>query len=260
MIRALIVDDEVLGRRGVRTLLSEDRGFEVVGEARNGKEAIASIGSLRPDVVFLDVQMPGLDGFAVIEKVGVAQMPLVVFVTAHDEHALRAFDVQAIDYLVKPFDRERFAMTTARVKKYLTNRSPAEEERRLAGLLAKVASGTASPAFAERFLVKKEGSMIVVRAADVEWVEADGNYVRMHTAGGAHLMTETMQRIEEQLDPKVFARVHRSAIVRLDAIREIQPWFNGGLVLMLRTGAKVQVSRAQRERVLALATGRTTTP
>jgi two-component system, LytTR family, response regulator len=256
MIRALIVDDEVLGRRGVRTLLAEDGGFEVVGEARNGKEAITAIAAQRPDVVFLDVQMPGLDGFAVIQRVGVAHMPLVVFVTAHDEHALRAFDVQAIDYLVKPFDRERFAMTTARVKKYLTNRSPAAEEQRLTGLLAKVVPRDGAVGYAERFLVKKEGSMIVVRAGDVEWVEAEGNYVRLHTLTGAHLMTETMQGIEEQLDPKVFARVHRSAIVRLDAIREIQPWFNGGLVLLLRTGAKVQVSRAQRERVLGLATGR----
>lgn len=254
LIRALIVDDEVLSRRGVRTLLGEDGAFTVVGESRNGREAIAAIASLSPDVVFLDVQMPGLDGFGVIEKVGVSNMPLVVFVTAHDEHALRAFEVQAIDYLVKPFDRERFTMTTARVKKYLTNRSRDDEQARLAGLLAKVAAR--EPAYAERFLVKRDGSMVVVRAADVEWVEADGNYVRLHTAGSSHMLTETMQRIEDQLDPRIFARVHRSAIVRLDAIREIQPWFNGGLVLLLRTGAKVQVSRIQRDRVLALATGR----
>src|SRR4051812_10063322 len=190
MIRALIVDDEVLGRRGVRTLLRDDAAFDVVGEARNGREAIAAIASLEPDVVFLDVQMPGLDGFAVIEKVGVSEMPLVVFVTAHDEHALRAFEVQAIDYLVKPFDRERFAMTTARVKKYLTNGSRSDEAARLAGLLARVAAPK-EPAYAERFLVKRDGSMVVVRTADVEWVEADGNYVRLHTAGGSHMMTET---------------------------------------------------------------------
>ena len=127
MIRALIVDDEVLGRRGMRTLLGEDDAFDVVGEARNGREAIAAIGALAPDVVFLDVQMPGLDGFGVIEKVGVTEMPLVVFVTAHDEHALRAFDVQAIDYLVKPFDRERFAMTTPASRSI---ESLAEHERR----------------------------------------------------------------------------------------------------------------------------------
>jgi two-component system, LytTR family, response regulator len=252
-IRTLIVDDEVLARRSLRTLLAEESEFEVVGEARNGREAATAIASLSPDVVFLDVQMPALDGFGVIEKVGVDRMPLVVFVTAHDEHALRAFEVHAVDYLVKPFDRARFTMTTNRLKQRVEKTASDEARTQLASLMARLAPP--EPEYASRFLVKRDGSMVVVRANEVEWIEADGNYVRLHVVGAAHLLTETMQNLESTLDPRAFIRVHRSAIVRVDAIREIQPWFNGGLVLLLKGGAKVQVSRGQRERVLAAVGG-----
>src|SRR4051812_32292953 len=237
----------------MRTLLAEDTAFDVVGEARNGREAVSAIASLSPDVVFLDVQMPAPDGFGVIAKVGVDRMPLVVFVTAHDEHALRAFEVHAIDYLVKPFDRSRFAMTTTRLKQRVEKHASDETRAQLASLIARLAPP--EPEFAERFLVKRDGSMVVVKASDVEWFEAEGNYVRLHLAGAMHLLTETMQRLESTLDPRAFIRAHRSAIVRLDAIREIQPWFNGGLVLLLRSGAKVQVSRGQREKVVAAVGG-----
>jgi two-component system LytT family response regulator len=253
-IRTLIVDDEVLARRGMRTLLAEDPAFEVVGESRNGRDAVPAIASLSPDVVFLDVQMPALDGFGVIAKVGVDRMPLVVFVTAHDEHALRAFEVHAVDYLVKPFDRARFAMTTARLKQRLERHASDDARAQLASLIARLSPP--EPEYAERILVKREGSMVVVKANDVEWIEAEGNYARLHVPGGAHLLTDTMQNLESTLDPRAFIRVHRSAIVRLDAIREIQPWFNGGLVVVLKGGAKVQVSRSQREKVLAAVGGK----
>jgi two-component system, LytTR family, response regulator len=181
-------------------------------------------------------------------------MPLVVFVTAHDEHALRAFEVHAVDYLVKPFDRARFAMTTHRLKQRVDKHASDETRAQLASLLARMAPP--EPEYAERFLVKRDGSIVIVKAGDVEWIEAEGNFVRLHAAGGAHLLTETMQHLESTLDPRAFIRVHRSAIVRLDAIREIQPWFNGGLVLLLKGGAKVQVSRSQRERVLGAVSGK----
>ena len=252
-IRTLIVDDEVLARRGVRTLLKEDPAFDIVGEARNGREAVTAITSLSPDVVFLDVQMPALDGFGVIAKVGVDRMPLVVFVTAHDEHALRAFEVHAVDYLVKPFDRARFARTTTRVTQRLEKHASDETRAQLASLIARMAPP--EPEYAERFLVKRDSSMVVVKATDVEWIEAEGNYVRLHVVGAAHLLTATMQHLESTLDPRAFVRAHRSAFVRVDAIREIQPWFNGGLVVLLKGGAKVQVSRGQRERVLAAVGG-----
>lgn len=252
-IRTLIVDDEVLARRGVRTLLAEDPGFEVVGEARNGREAVSAIASMSPDVVFLDVQMPALDGFGVIAKVGVDRMPLVVFVTAHDEHALRAFEVHAVDYLVKPFDRSRFTMTTGRIKQRVERHASDEAHAQLASLIARMAPP--EPEYAARFLVKRDGSMIVVKANEVEWIEAEGNYVRLHVAGAVHLLADTMQHLESTLDPRAFIRVHRSALVRLDAIREIQPWFNGGLVALLKGGAKVQVSRGSRERLLAAVGG-----
>ncbi|HKG95743.1 MAG TPA: LytTR family transcriptional regulator DNA-binding domain-containing protein [Gemmatimonadaceae bacterium] len=252
-IRTLIVDDEALARRGLRTLLRDDPEVEVVGECRDGREAVAAIRERRPELVYLDVQMPALDGFAVIDAVGVEAMPAVVFVTAYDEHALRAFEVHALDYLLKPFDRDRFARSLDRAKRLVRAAAPAPSSGDLAALLRDLrAAPPAPPRYAERLLVKHDGRIYFVPAADVDWVEAAGNYLRIHAGAERHLLHETMNALEERLDPARFVRVHRSAIVNVDRIREIQPWFHGGLVIILKTGARVTASRTYKDRLLSL--------
>src|ERR1051325_9365276 len=212
--RVLIADDEPLARRGLRTLLREARDVEIVAECGDGRETVQAIRAHSPDVVFLDVQMPDMGGFEVIETIGVERMPVVVFVTAYDAHALRALQVRAIDYLLKPFNRKRFHSALARARGQIAT----------------------SPAYATRLFVKASDRMIPVQLADVEWFEADGNQVRIHLTGKTHALAETLQHVEARLDPRQFVRVHRSAIVRVDAIREVHPWFNGRLLLVLRSG------------------------
>ena len=251
-IRALIVDDESFARKGLRTLLRDDEDITVVGEASNGRRAVAAIRELHPSLVFLDVQMPELDGFGVIEEIGVDAMPATIFVTAYDQHALHAFEVHAVGYLLKPFDRDRFARTLQHAKKRLTQ--PAEGglgPEALKMLEALRAGGTRR--FTDRLLVNTDGRIIIVKTADLRWIEAADNYVRLHTGtGSGHLLHESMRALEERLDPAHFVRVHRSAIVNVDWIKEIQPWYAGALVLILRSGERLTVSRSFRDRVLAL--------
>ena len=237
MIRALVVDDEPLARRGIRVRLERAEGVEVIGESTNGPEAVAAIRELSPDLVFLDVQMPGLDGFGVVELVGAEQMPPVVFVTAYDAHALKAFDVHALDYLLKPIDDERFDVAVARARRRITERAAFGSQ--LAAVLAEVRD--------RRILIKDRGKVIIVNEADVDWVEAEGDYVRVHTGGRGHLLRETMSAMAERLDPTRFARIHRSTIVNVSRIRELKSHPNREYTVVLHDGTRLKLSRGYRD-------------
>src|SRR5262245_47220069 len=223
-IRALIVDDESIARKGLRTLLRDDEDITVVVEAPNGQHAATAIRELRPSLVFLDVQMPELDGFGVIDEVGVDAMPATIFVTAYDQYALAAFEVHAVGYLLKPFDRDRFARTLEHAKKRLA--LPAEQGLGPEAVKMLDALRSGQRRYTDRLLVNTDGRIIIVKTADIRWVEAADNYVRLHVAtGSGHLLHESMRALEERLDPARFVRVHRSAIVNVDWIKEIQPWY-----------------------------------
>jgi two-component system LytT family response regulator len=245
-ISTLIVDDEALARKGLRTLLRRHPDLPVVAEAGNGAEAVAAIRKHRPELVFLDVQMPSLDGFAVIEQIGVDRMPAVVFVTAHDRHALKAFDVHAVDYLLKPFDTPRFDRAVERVRERSAGAPAAREFRALLDTMREQRSYT------ERLLVQDRDRTLLVNVRDLIWIEAADNYVRLHLAGANYLLHDSIRSLEQRLDPATFLRVHRSAIVHLDRIREIQQWFGGGRMLILSDGSRVTVSRSHWNRIAAL--------
>ena len=256
-IRVLVVDDEPLARAGVCDLLSRDPEVTVVGEAGNGEDAVTAIEELRPDLVMLDVQMPGMTGFEVLRAIGPEHMPPVVFITAYDQFAVRAFEVNAVDYLLKPFDDERFAVTLARAKKTVRQSHAGELSRQLASLLERsgaVSTAAAAPAapaapYSDRLVVKSSGRVFFLRSEEIDWVEAADYYVKLHAGGKTHLLRETMNALEERLDPRKFFRVHRSAIVNLDRIRELQPYFRGEHVLILQDGTRLKLSRARRERL-----------
>jgi len=250
-LRVLVVDDEPLSRDRLRAVLLAEPGIALVGECPDGPAAVAAIRRERPDLVLLDIQMPGLDGFGVIEAVGPAAMPPVIFVTAFDDFAVRAFEVHALDYLLKPFDDERLRGAVARV------REPGHAARslaaRLGALLAERGQGPGFPpagGYARRLMVRRGAALRYVPLEEVEWIEAADNYVRLHGSGGTHLVRMTLRDLEARLDPADFARVHRSAIVRLAAIREIRPWAGGDYLAVLRSGREVRISRTHRDRVV----------
>ncbi|HEX8696938.1 MAG TPA: LytTR family DNA-binding domain-containing protein [Longimicrobium sp.] len=248
VVRALIVDDEPLARDCVRLALERQPGIEVAGECADGEQAVEAILAERPDLVFLDVQMPGLDGFGVVERVGVERMPAVVFVTAFDEHALRAFEVHAADYVLKPFDDARFADAVRHARRQLRPGGEDELRRRLDALLGEVRGGAARPV--TRLMVQVKDRIRFVRADEVDWFEAAGNYVRIHTGGQAHLIRATLAGLAGQLDPARFVRIHRSTVVNVDRIREVQPWFGGDYIAILEDGRQLRVSRSFRDSLL----------
>jgi len=245
-VRVLVADDEPLARERLRLLLSREEGIELVAECPNGTDAIEAIDRLQPDLVFLDIQMPGATGFEVIEAVGAERMPLVVFVTAFDQYALRAFDVHALDYLLKPFDRERFHEALVRARQQLDRRTNGDLERRLLELVQDLKP---SAQRLERFVIKSGGRVFFVRSDEIDWIEAAGNYVKLHVAGESHLFRETMNTLEAQLDPDTFFRIHRSHIVNIERVKELQPWFNGEYVVFLRNGTRLTLSRGYREKL-----------
>lgn len=264
-IRALIADDESLARRGIRARLSPMSDIEVVGEASGGREAVEAIADLEPDLVFLDVQMPGLDGFGVVEAVGPDRMPVTIFVTAYDQHAVRAFDAHALDYLLKPVDDARFEQAVVRARRRIGDRRSSAFGRKLAAVLAEAGSLEAGAALEtgpaatvasgrrlERFLIKSGGRVLVVPVDEVDWIEAAGDYVRLHAGKRTHLLRGTISGVAETMDPARFARIHRSTIVNLDRIRELHPHVNREYLVALRDGTILKLSRTYRDRVAAL--------
>jgi two-component system, LytTR family, response regulator len=251
-IRALIVDDEPLAREGVRLYLEGSPDIQVIGEAASGEEAVELIESLRPDLLFLDVRMPGLDGFAVLEAVGAERMPLTIFTTAYDQFALRAFDAHAIDYILKPYDRERFERAVERARAQLNARRRVEIDERLGSLLEEL---RAREQYAERLVVRAGGRIIILRLDEIDWFEAASNYVRIRAGGREYLLRETMTALEAKLDPAQFVRIHRSTIVRIDRIRELEPLFQGDYVVILTDGTRLTSSRGYRERLQSVLQG-----
>jgi two-component system LytT family response regulator len=245
-IRTLIVDDEPLARERLASLLQAEKDIEIVGQCRDGEEAVTAIHDHAPDLVFLDVQMPQMNGFEVIEAIGTEKMPLVIFVTAYDQHALKAFQVRALDYLLKPFDRERFADALARARKQMERDETGDIGRRL---LALVKDLRRDQPRTERLVVKSGGRLFFLRADEIDWIEAAGNYVRLHVGTTSHLLRETMNAIEGRLDPETFFRIHRSRIVNMERIQELQPWLNGEYAVLLRTGTRLTLSRGYREKL-----------
>lgn len=298
-MRVLIVDDESLARQRVRRLLQREADAEVVGEAETGRTAVTLIQQLRPDLVCLDVQMPELDGFGVLQEIGAEFTPMVMFVTAYDEHAQRAFDVHAVDYVLKPVDAGRFRAAFERARTQRANAAAAHRLEQLLDTVRRIAvdppesssangnsadsgvgdSGTVShvssgfngsasrahkngpgtgasshsapgtPSHASRILVKHDGRMFFVKTTEIDWIEADRNYVRLHVGKSSHTIRERISHLEETLDPELFARIHRSTIVNLNRVREMQQWFSGDYVVILEDGTRLRLSRHYRDRV-----------
>jgi two-component system LytT family response regulator len=240
-IKALIVDDEPLARQRIRQLITDEPGFEVAGEAGNGVEAVTLIESLKPDLVFLDIQMPELDGFGVIDAIGAERMPPTLFVTAFDAHAVKAFEVHAMDYLLKPFDRDRFRRALAWVREH--PHVLGKENGGFKSLMAEMDPGQQKP---DRFLVKTGDRWLLVKTNSIQWVEAEENYVRLRVEGGSHLLRQTMSGMLSRLDPTQFKRIHRSTIVNLDFVQELQPWSAGDVLVVMRDGTRLTLSRTYR--------------
>lgn len=245
-IRTMVVDDEPVARERIVGLLAQEQDIEVVGECSDGQQAVSAIQSQLPDLVFLDVQMPVCDGFSVIEQIGADRMPPVVFVTAYDEYALKAFEVHAIDYLLKPFARDRFQQSLRHAREHLERRRAGDLGKRL---LALVHDLKPEPQKLDRLVVKSGGRVFFIRTDELDWIEAAGNYVRLHVGDQAHLFRETMNNMESRLDTRRFVRVHRSRIVNTDRIKELQPWFNGEYVVVLNNGTRLTLSRGYREKL-----------
>lgn len=255
-VRVLVVDDEPLARETLRLLMRGDTGVDIVGECASGREAVEAITRLSPDLVFLDIQMPELDGFQTLARLA-AVRPVIVFVTAYDRYALKAFDAHALDYLVKPFTDERFHEALARAKQHVHQRAfGALGERVLSLLRAQGLAVPDAPASLparplDRLAVKAQGRVIFVRTADIDWIEACDDHIRLHVGTAAHELRQPLKELAARLDPRRFVRIHRSAIVNLDRVRELQPHFHGSYLVILKSGASLPLSRARRDALRA---------
>jgi two-component system LytT family response regulator len=261
-IRVLIVDDELLAREGLRKLCERDPEIEVVGECSDGRAAVAVIEQVEPDLLLLDIQMPNMDGFEVLGAVGPERMPHVIFVTAYDQFALRAFEVHALDYLLKPFSDKRFFAALARAKQAIHQAGQSDLRARLLALLegiglegqsigepaqARLNAGTATPSFLSRIAVKDRGRVVLVRTDEIDWIEAADYCAKLHVREKGYVIRESLKSLAERLDPARFFAVSRSAIVNLDRIREIQPFARGSHIVILNDGTRVTLSRKRRE-------------
>jgi len=245
-IRTLVIDDESLARERIRDMLACDPQIEIIAECANGKDAIEAIQLHAPDLIFLDVEMPGIDGFGVLEALPPEGMPTIIFVTAYDQYAVRAFEVYALDYLLKPFDQERFDKALARAKAHLSSERSDALNQRILNALEEIKT---RPVHLERLVIKMNGHVFFIKAEEIDWLEAEGNYVRLHAGKESYLLRDTISALESQLDPKRFIRVHRSAIVNIDRITELQPWFHGEYRIILSEGVQLTLSRTYREKL-----------
>jgi two-component system, LytTR family, response regulator len=244
-LRVMVIDDEGPARRKLCRLLVAEPDVEVIGECSNGAEAVEAIQRLRPELIFLDVQMPGLDGFGVLAELKLEPLPQVVFVTAHDEFALRAFEVHALDYLLKPFDPDRFSKVLTRARAQLQRNGPDELEAQMRKLLAELRR---EQPYLERLLIEQDGRAFFLLVARIRWVEAARNYVNVHADEAAYLLRGTLEGLAKKLDPAKFVRVNRSQLVNLDYIRELQPWFHGEYRILLTDGTELMWRRRYLDR------------
>ncbi len=247
-LRTLIVDDEPLARERIKRFLRDEGEIEIIGECGNGTDAIAVIKRDSPDLVFLDIQMPEQTGFDVVKQLN-GKMPAIVFVTAYDQYALQAFDVHALDYLLKPFTRERIHRAVSRARESIESRRMGNIDERLITLIADLKH---EKKYLERLVVKTTGRVFFLRVDEIDWIEAAGNYVKLHVGRETHMIRETMNGIEGKLDPDKFLRIHRSTVVHIDRIKELHPMFSGDYAVILRDGTELALSRNYRERFLEL--------
>lgn len=238
-LRALIVDDEALARTALVRLLKRERDVSLVGQCDDGESAVQTIRQVQPDIVFLDVQMPEMDGFQVVEAIGAERMPVTIFVTAFDRYAIRAFDANAVDYLLKPFAPDRLTRALARARERCLGRQDKKAAQRLFSLL----DSRLQTDYAQRLAVATNGRIMFVAVADIDWIEAEGNYARLHVSRKVFDVRETLQALMEKLDPREFIRIHRSTIVNARRIREVQPWFQGSHIVVLQSGEELRMSR-----------------
>ena len=252
-LTALVIDDEPIARHAVVRLLREDPDIEVAGECGDGVSAVAAIRERSPDLVFLDIQMPAITGLDVVATIGAARMPATIFVTAYEQFAVRAFEANAVDYLVKPFSRDRFAETLRRAKQRLLGARGADADT-TARIMQALASLQQRDAYLERLPVRENERVVLVDVDDIVWIKASGNTVRLHLADRVHEVRETMSALAARLDPRHFARIHRSAIINVRRVKHIHPWFNGYHVVTMDTGQQLRMSRYQHEAFLKLAT------
>ena len=243
-MRVLIVDDEPLARNRLQKLLDGEGEVTVVGQCSNGREAVDAIVEHAPDLVFLDVQMPELDGFGELGELDPAKVPVIIFVTAHDKFALKAFEVHAVDFLLKPFDRERFQTALKRARERIAQKRPGELDQRLAALLAELKPEAQAP---ERLAIKSSGRVVFIRTSDIDWIEAADNYVNLHVGNESHMHRETLTALAERLPVKKFLRISRSTIVNVERIKELQPLFHGEYAVILRNGKTLTLSRSYRD-------------
>ena len=250
MIRTLIIDDVALARERLKRLLAGDPEIEIVGECDNGEKAVTAIRTLTPDLIFLDVQMPALDGFGVLEALNKEQTPAVIFVTAHNEYAIQAFEVNALDYLLKPVDQERLNKAVERAKSLLAKSNRDNDlDTRFRAMIEDIKSGSK---YIKRLTIKLTGRTILLPTDEIDWIETHGNYLKVHAGRESHLIRGTMQALEPKLDPEKFVRVHRSAIVNVEKIKEIYPRSNGDQDLVLQNGQQLMLSRNFREKFFAV--------
>lgn len=248
-MRILIVDDEPLARERIREMLKTEQDMELIAEAENGSAALNSIENHLPDIVFLDIQMPDMSGFQVLQKLDpetLSRIPVIIFVTAYDQYALQAFEFHALDYLLKPFDRERFAKTLERAKSQINRFSGEDSNQRILNLLQQI-----NPAanYLEWLTVKKDERIRLLKTNDIQWVESQGNYVSLKFAEESELIRETMDNLETQLDPRIFVRVHRSALINAHHIKELQVWRRGEYRIIMQDGKIFTLSRGYRHRL-----------
>jgi two-component system, LytTR family, response regulator len=239
-IRALIVDDEPLARRSIRRFLNRDSGIEIIGQCSDGESAVDAIRSERPDLVFLDVQMPEMTGFDVIRQIGPEAMPVTILVTAYDKYAVRAFEMNAIDYLLKPFGEQRFAQALKRAKQRLAGKVNLDDLRLLLARLEQAQTD-------DRLTVSANGRILLINVKDIDWISASGNYAQLHTGNRDYEIRQSLTTLEARLSPREFVRIHRSTIVNVRRIREIQPWFHGHHLVVLQNGQELRMSRYQRD-------------
>ncbi|MBL8123691.1 MAG: response regulator transcription factor [Blastocatellia bacterium] len=245
----MIIDDEPLARERVKRFLRDEDEIEIIGECSNGVDAVGAIKEKKPDLVFLDIQMPEKNGFEVIRSLSGKYLPTVVFVTAYDQYALQAFDVHALDYLLKPFTRERLHRAVMRAREQIDGKRFGRIDERLTSLIADLKT---EKKYLERLVVKTTGRVFFLKSDEIDWIEAAGNYVKLHVGRETHMIRETMNGIETKLDPDRFLRIHRSTVVHIDRIKELHPMFSGDYAVILRDGTELALSRNYRERFVEL--------
>ena len=247
-MRSLIADDEPLARTALLRLLNGNPDVSVIGQCSDGESAVQAIRQLQPDLVFLDVQMPEMNGFQVVESIGVEQMPVTIFVTAFDRYAIRAFDANAVDYLLKPFAPDRLSRAVSRA----LDRCQGRHDKGTAQKLFSLLGSRYQSDYVQRLAVASGGRIVFVSVADIDWIEAEGNYARLHAGRRVYDVRETLHALMEKLDPREFVRIHRSTIVNMHRIREVQPWFQGSHIVLLQSGEELRMSRYQRDAVARL--------